>query len=70
MGRIYGAAKQVIAWLGDRVSPLQSLFTPAGLPRGQSREYYKEILDALGGNEYGQRLWVIQEFLLAKELSL
>jgi len=82
MADIYAAANHVIAWLGEDTWSTQAAFQ--ALSRGLSQgldtpnmppiagpiaDVYKGLLD-IQSREYWRRVWILQEFVVARDVSI
>lgn len=79
MGNIYSAASLVLVWLGPAGQALERVLKEVAahrkLPIGSRLPSVKELKPYIRGSgiaasEYWERMWVIQEFTLAKDLCL
>ena len=69
MGEIYSKAEVVVAWLG--LASKHTLNHYADRSLVTLNRYIREaIYNDLAGNEYWNRAWIIQEFALARRLSV
>jgi hypothetical protein len=69
MGQIYSGAKLVIVWLGlrleDPISALEKLSEPS-----EDLTSWMTNVRRVGDDEYWGRVWIIQEFVLARALDI
>ena len=75
MGRIFGEAKEVLAWLGEEGSrSFETLKTPDGIRVGgaipsRNDAFWGEIND-FAGRPWFQRVWIAQELVLPRRVLL
>nr|OQO20696.1 hypothetical protein B0A51_10647 [Rachicladosporium sp. CCFEE 5018] len=67
MGEIYSGATLVVAWLGLMDDDVRPCFVATGR---ESLEAVRAARKALVRREYWTRLWVYQELILAKEITI
>jgi len=78
MKRIYSGAKCVYSWLGDKPLPHTGIFNRQYIldlyyrcmrDKRQSTRH-RDQLEYISKAEYWSRMWIVQEFILAKEVQL
>ncbi|KAF1832692.1 hypothetical protein BDW02DRAFT_581036 [Decorospora gaudefroyi] len=76
MGRIYSEAKEVIAWLGEGPqSVADAVHQIAKAPKavhksGWALDQGPRTITQLRASDYWSRAWIVQEYVLAKEVQL
>lgn len=75
MGRIYSVAQQVLIWLGPDQNAMAAKLLPyenekmkwSTRDRGLNLHWFHTIEEELGSLDWFSRVWVVQEFLLARK---
>jgi hypothetical protein len=70
MERIYKRAWQVVVWLGKDADTMDGFAKLKEISHVDFTEYEDMHIKKVGRNAYWSRLWIVQEFILAKELTL
>jgi hypothetical protein len=69
MGEVYTKAGKVITWLGSGYEATIQALERFDRNRN-SLEFLAQHLDELSANDYWSRVWIIQEFVLGRELEI
>lgn len=78
MGQIYAAAKMVLVWLGtdddeEDVAQAVHLLSAQHVSVGEMADWTQsqwKVMQSLFSNEYWSRLWIVQEFTLARAIEV
>lgn len=79
MGDIYSNATCVVVWLGPESPVAAKLRNTCNfelstmrktLHQSEKRQELTRVLRELAGNEYWRRLWILQEYLLAQNITI